>query len=491
MQDTSARRRGRLVKRKWTAIIGDAIRDGFGQIGIGARDRYTTGLSSIVLERDVGGTLALLHLRDPSGTKLGLCELTAPIPWMWPLHDRLIYGTFDHDLGDLIVGDPAFDEFFQIVTEEPLGLFHVLFRERRLALLSLVRELRRESKRLQLVVGGGKVHATFYMEDKRKLSPHAVFTALTQFMQPAHGTFSDRWSCLLDILTDPRESEGFKDAILGALALERAPVPDSFRGWLEGSMSPETELSAALHGFFPAGRTFHVIRTHAMAGHEHPRFRQMVSYFAKSYPAKATFDEELPLELRIEVLKMAWQQRVEKTPGLERMFLTLLDSNERLCAALVQCIRESLTARLQLPGENLREVLFSALPELQKRGGKFLRREIVDVLCAHGEAEDTASMLAVLEQRVDDNNALQIVQRLGEVGNLSALSRLEQLSIQEQLGPVSEAAGRAHAAIRARHAGATGGGLTLAEPGAGEEGRLTLVAGNQGGISLVKEDEEP
>ena len=54
-----------------------------------------------------------------------------------------------------------------------------------------------------------------------------------------------------------------------------------------------------------------------------------------------------------------------------------------------------------------------------------------------------------------------------------------------------EAAGRAHAAIRARHAGATGGGLTLAEPGAGEEGRLTLVAGNQGGISLVKEDEEP
>ena len=479
------------MKRRWSAILGDIVREGLGQVGIGARDRYTTGLSSIVLERDVGGSLALLNLRDPSGTKLGLCELVAPIPWMWPLHDRLIYGTFDHDLGDLIVGDPAFDEYFQIVTEEPLGLFRVLFRERRLGLLSLVRELRRESKELKLVIAGGEVRATFYMEDKRKLSPHTVFTSLARFMQSCPGTVNDPWSCLLDILTDPYESEGFKYAILGEIAENGEAVSARFRGWLEGEMAAETELSVALCGFFPPRRTFEVIYKHALAGHEHPRFRQMVDYFAKSHPAKTTFDVRLPLELRIEVLKMAWQQRVERTPGLERMFSMLLKSEDRLCAALIECVRGSLAEQNELPGENLREVLFAELPELLKKGGKHVRREIVDTLREHGEQADTELMLAVLAQRVDDNNALQIVQRLGETGNLTALSRLEELSRQEQLGPVQQAASRSHSLIRARYAGAAGGGLTLSDSADGEEGRLTLVSGNQGAISVVQEGEEP
>ena len=107
------------------------------------------------------------------------------------------------------------------------------------------------------------------------------------------------------------------------------------------------------------------------------------------------------------------------------------------------------------------------------------------------ERWDKGGIFYSLAQRVDDNNALQIVQRLGETGNLTALSRLEELSRQEQLGPVQQAASRSHALIRARYAGAAGGGLTLSDSADGEEGRLTLVSGNQGAISVVQEGEEP
>jgi hypothetical protein len=469
---------------KWRKAINDALS------WVNPEHRGDFGL--IVLERDVGGVQAELTLRDPVGLKPGQCSLDAPLPWTWPLNAKLLYGTMDRDGNDLILGDPTFDEFFQVVSEEPLQLLAVLGQSRRRGLVNLVRELRRESGSLEVIIHQGHIEAAFTLEDKRKVSTHRIFQALSEFVQPKPTDDKGAWPALLGMLSSAQEVDGIKDRILSEIA-RRPERPQPFVRWLEHEAREDkaVELLLALHGFMPPEQSLEVVCASARGGLAHPRFNQIATYLARNNAARTTFDVTLPVEVRAEVLRVSWQTRQAKTPGLGQFLFQLLEADERLCAALVQCIRGSLAEQNELPGENLREVLFAELPELLKKGGKHLRREIVDVLCLCGEAEDSKLMLAVLAQRVDDNNALQIVQRLGETGNLTALSRLEELSRQEQLGPVQQAASRSHALIRARYAGAAGGGLTLSDSADGEEGRLTLVSGNQGAISVVQEGEEP
>ena len=446
---------------------------------------------AIVFEREIEGVSATFSLRDPQGFKLGKGSLEATLPWRWPEDAQLIFGVTEDGLGDLIVGDRSFDEFFQIVSyRHHLELFAVLTYERRAALLGLVRELRRASKSLELRVFEGRVYAEFVFENKRKFRTHHVFENLGNFLRPMQSSSQELWASLIrGVLSQEHESIGFKDQIL-ALAAKQDEIPPSLRSFLGGEEGNMVELLASLHGLLEPSRATEVVIRHARMGGEHPEYKRIIAYLGKTRSAHVIFDRACPIDVREGVLIASWELRAGPTPNLSGLFGRLLEEDERLCAALVRCVTSTIAQKTELDGEHLEEHLRAVLDVISRKATRaLLRKEIVEFVRVCGVADDVEVMQLLLEQRADDHAAGEVIQWLARMGAPSVIPVLEEIS-RDGVHHIA-AAEDALLKIRARHADKIVGGLTLADVETSREGGLTLVSSAQGGITLSQDGEEP